>query len=85
MKKFKFIMPILAIVFALGTAFATSNIDVQAQAWYKNSSGQCVLGNLDQEGCTIGKSLNCTIQGNQTAHPTQSDCEEGTNVLRYDP
>ncbi|MGS2741845.1 DUF6520 family protein [Sinomicrobium sp. M5D2P17] len=88
MKKFRFIMPALALVFAIATAFATAKIDPQGDGWYKDAQDVCQQEDLDLGPCDTVSGTNCTITVGattfETVYATQDGCDDelSAQILR---
>jgi len=84
--KRKMILPLLAIVFALASAFATA--PVTQTAWFHvnpNSNDEGVIDNTTQP-CVVGRQIQCTISGmNAYDSPANANTQSAPGLLKYNP
>jgi hypothetical protein len=78
MKKIRMMLPVMAVVFAVGAALASP-----ISAWYQSGTN-CLTGTTEQQNCVRSDDMNfplCTIKVGSAHKPAfqNSDC---TGVLR---
>lgn len=87
MKKSKMLLPLLAIVFAIASAFATEPV-VQS-AWYNSGVNSSSPGDIttptDRE-CAVGRVAQCFI-GTNVAYdsPQTAASQDSDGLLKYNP
>lgn len=84
MKRTKFLLPLLAFVFAIASAFASK--DAGQMAWFHvapNSNAEGEINNTDKV-CATGRSFQCTIGGLAAySSPTAANVENSAALLKY--
>lgn len=81
--KRKMILPLLAIVFAVASAFASKPL--LQSAWF-NDDGDAASGTITNTNkeCAVGRSIQCTI-GTEFAYdsPEHAEMEDPAGLLKY--
>lgn len=84
--KNKLLLPLLAVVFALASAFATK--PVSQMGWFHVSPTSAEEGIIEQtdEDCILGGVVQCTISG-QDAYASEIGAknQDPAELLRYNP
>lgn len=84
--KNKLLLPLLAVVFALASAFATT--PASQMGWFHVPPDSAEEGEIDQteENCIVGGAVLCTVNGNPAyASEIAAKNENSTQELRYNP
>ena len=89
MKNKKFLLPLLAVVFAIAAAFAS--VRAQQMAWFKPITGPAQEGiitvpaDTDANPCTTSGTVQCKV-GTRDAYDTEAhanDAPNSTGLLKY--
>ena len=84
--KSKLLLPVVALVFAVASAFATES--ATQMGWFHVSPNSAIQGQIDQsqQTCTVGGAVQCTING-QAAYESELDAknQNANRLLKYNP
>lgn len=86
MKKSKMLLPMIALIFAIASAFASKPLT--QMAWFHvppNSNDEGEITNTEKE-CATGRSVQCLI-GTEFAYnsPTAANTQNSAGLLKYNP
>lgn len=88
--KIKFMVPLVAVVFAIASAFTTKPLS--QMGWFKDSSGVVRSGqidnvNTDTHPCAVDRSIQCKVgQYNAYASAEEAAADPSiTGLLKYNP